>query len=102
MFQGMKYFAFMLEGREFVCYTDHKPLTFALTKSAAKSNPRQARQLDFISQFTSDIRHVPGKDNVTADILSRISAITRPFDLRQLAEDQTSDDELKKLSILFH
>ena len=35
-------------------------------------SPRQSRHLDYISQFTSDIRHVPGSDNAVADALSRL------------------------------
>ena len=51
-------------------FTDHKPLFHAL-KSATEKTPRQARHLDYISQFTSDIRHVSGSSNVVADTLSR-------------------------------
>ena len=35
-------------------------------------SPRQAHHLDYISQFTSNIRHIHGADNVVADALSRI------------------------------
>jgi RNase H-like domain found in reverse transcriptase len=31
---GIRYFRFMVEGRRFTLYTDHRPLTFALTKAA--------------------------------------------------------------------
>ena len=41
------------------------------TKSDKRS-PRQIRHLDFISQFTADIRHVQGSLNPVADALSRI------------------------------
>ena len=34
---------------------------------------RQQRQLSFISEFTTDIQHISGKDNVVADCLSRAS-----------------------------
>lgn len=43
----------MLEGRQFTIYTDHKPLTFAFRQKADKASPRQSRQLEFISQFTT-------------------------------------------------
>ena len=31
---GIRHFRFMLEGRKFTLYTDHKPLTHALSKAA--------------------------------------------------------------------
>ena len=33
-YEGVKYFRYILEGREFVIYTDHKPLTFAFQQGA--------------------------------------------------------------------
>ena len=61
-------------------YTDHKLLTFALSSKTDKHSPRTLRHLDDISQFTSDIRHIPGTENVPADALSRlpVSSILRP------------------------
>lgn len=65
----------MLEGRSSHIYTDHKPLTFAFRQKLDKASPRQARQLDYIGQFTTDVRHISGTDNVTADLLSRIQLV---------------------------
>jgi hypothetical protein len=31
----------------------------------------QCRQLSYVAEFTTEIRHVPGVDNVVADTLSR-------------------------------
>ena len=52
-----------LEGRKFFVLTDHKPLTYSLSCNSNRYSPRQVRHLDYISQFTSDIRHVRGTDN---------------------------------------
>ncbi len=41
--QGIRHFRFMLEGRRFTLYTDHKPLTFALSKAAEPWTARQCR-----------------------------------------------------------
>ncbi len=57
---------------QFYILTNHKPLTIALAKKPDRSSPRQARHLDFISQFTNDIRHVSGACNTVADALSRL------------------------------
>ena len=47
----------------------------------------QTRQLATISEFTTDIQHIDGKDNVVADTLSRIPpqqvTLTDPSDVEQ-------------------
>ncbi len=60
---GIRHFRFMLEGRRFTLYTDHKPLTFALSKVAEPWTARQSRHLSYVAEFTSD--------KVVADTLSR-------------------------------
>lgn len=99
MYLAIKHFHYFLEGRDFSVFTDHKPLTFALSTSfASVSNPRRLRQLSFIAEYTSDIRHVPGASNVPADTLSRIcsvSATTAPMDFTALARAQHVDEQLK-------
>ena len=85
--------------------TDHKPLTFAFTTQSSKLTPRQIRHLDFISQFTTDVRHVGGSDNPVADALSRIEAnalhsdnSTPPIiDFNHIAAPQQHDTELQQL-----
>ncbi|GFT51018.1 retrovirus-related Pol polyprotein from transposon 412 [Trichonephila clavipes] len=89
----------MLEARDFTVFTDHKPLTYAFRQKSDKCSPRQIRQLDFISQFTTNIVHIPGSDNIAADVLSRVSAITFPsqIDYDCIAETQQTDQELHTL-----
>ena len=60
IYLALKHFRHFLEGREFFILTDHRPLTYALTSGSTDYTPRQIRHLDFISQFTSDIRYVKG------------------------------------------
>lgn len=92
-------FKHFVEGRAFILFTDHKPLTFALRQKADKASPRQIRHLDLISQYTSDIRHISGIDNVVADTMSRISAVelNRNIDYDAIAKEQKSDPELQTL-----
>jgi len=85
----------MVEARRFVIYTDHKPLTFAFRQKPEKCTPRQFRHLDFIGQFTTDIQHVAGPENVTADALSRIEVIHSVLSYEALAKSQQEDQELK-------
>lgn len=78
IFQSIKFFKHILEGRHFSIITDHKPITFAiaLQQDPEKASPRQRRQLDYIAQFSTDIQHISGTDNAVADWLSRISTMT--------------------------
>lgn len=71
IYLAVKHFRYFIEGRPLTIYTDHKPLTFALLKSSEPQTDRQARQLSLISQYTSNIFHVKGKENIVADTLSR-------------------------------
>lgn len=96
IYLAVRYFRHMVEGRSFTIFTDHKPITFAFQQKADKCSPRQFRHLDYISQFTTDIRHVSGKDNIVADALSRVETIDTPLDYAALAADQMCDTELKQ------
>lgn len=97
IYEGIQHFRHMLEARHFTVYTDHKPICYAFATRKDKCSPRQFRHLDYISQFTTDIRHISGKENVVADTLSRIEQVAQPIDLIQLAKSQDSDPELKRL-----
>ncbi|GBN30900.1 Transposon Ty3-G Gag-Pol polyprotein [Araneus ventricosus] len=96
-YSAIKHFRFMLEGRTFVLYTVHKPLTYAFMQKSDKCSPRQLRHLDFISQFTTDIRHVTGVENIPADTLSRTAAIAcpTPINYQDMDEAQSSDRDLQ-------
>jgi cleavage and polyadenylation specificity factor subunit 1 len=78
--------------------TDHKPLTFAFQQKRNKCSLCQFNHLYFISQFTTDIRHISGQDNVT-DALSRVEAITAPVTHATLAAAQEDDNELQSLLV---
>ncbi|GFU34035.1 transposon Tf2-6 polyprotein [Trichonephila clavipes] len=73
IYWAIRYFRYMLEARTFTVFTDHKPLTYAF---------RQKRS-----------------DNIAADVLSRVSAITFPsqIDYDCIAETQQTDQELHTL-----
>ncbi|KFD63933.1 hypothetical protein M514_23924 [Trichuris suis] len=96
IYLAIKRFRHLLEGRQFVVFTDHKPLTFAFNQKPDSCSPRRLRHLEFIAQFTTDIRHVTGSANTVADTLSRIDEI-HVFDPNFIADAQTTDDELKEI-----
>lgn len=96
IYLAVKHFRHMVEARSFTIYTDHKPITYAFQKKNTESSPRQIRHLDFISQFTTDIRHIAGNENVVADTLSRIEAVETSIDFQALAAAQQQDEELER------
>ena len=65
------HFRYFLERRVFMAYTNHKPLTFSMAKLSDSWSSRQQRHLAYISEFTTNIRHIQGKNNQVADALSR-------------------------------
>ncbi|GFU27539.1 hypothetical protein TNCV_282681 [Trichonephila clavipes] len=99
IYSAIRHFRYMLEARNFTVFTDHKPLTYAFRQKSDKCSPRQIRQLDFLSQFTTNIVHILGSDNIAADVLPRISAITfsSQIDYDCIAETQQTDQELHTL-----
>lgn len=101
IYLAIKHFRPLVEGRSFTVYTDHKPLVFSLQRNKISKNdtPRRIRQLDFILQFCTDIKHISGEENIVADCLSRIESVSElsPIDYKKLAEAQSNDNELKTL-----
>nr|VZI34092.1 unnamed protein product [Spirometra erinaceieuropaei] len=73
VFLAVKRFRYFLGGREFTVSTNRKPLFFIPKSTSVKLNPREIRQLDYITQFTSDIRHIDGPHDEVADALLRSS-----------------------------
>ena len=78
VFAAIRHFRFVLEGRQFRILTDHLPLTLAMRRVSPLWSARQVRQLAYISEFSTDIRHTPGLRNVVADALSRPSLSPLP------------------------
>ena len=103
VYLSVKHFRHFVEGREFHILTDHRPLTFSLRAQHDQHSPRQARHLDFVAQFTTDIRHIRGSDNTPADALSRMDFNTIiPLDnssisFETMAQLQATDPDLQQL-----
>ena len=101
VYLAIKHFRHFVEGREFQVFTDHKPLTYSLSSKSDRYTPRQIRHLDYISQFTTNIQHVSGKDNSVADALSRLGVntlATQPpiIDFKEIAAAQDEDTEMEQ------
>ena len=100
IYLAIKHYRHFVEGQQFFVLTDHKPLCYALQRPGDKYSPRDSRHLDFISQFTDDIRHIKDTSN-TADALSRITSVSNRTDdtinFDDLAQAQQNDEELQEL-----
>jgi len=71
VYLAVRHFRWALEGHQFQVLTDHKPLTFALRRQWDAWGALQQRHLLYVSEYTTDIRHVAEALNVVADALSR-------------------------------
>ena len=105
IYLAVRHFKHFLDGRSFTIFTDHKPLTFMFTSSMRNATARQTRHMNYISNYTSDIRYIQGDQNVAADCLSRpvepcVNVIFQeqpPLNYVELAEAQESDSLLMHL-----
>ena len=92
IFLSLKNFNWLL-GQSLVIRTDHKPLTFALTKKSP--TPQQSRWLSYISEFDCKIVSIAGSDTIIADLMSRqVNAIAACFD-PDFSTSQQSDQSLQ-------
>jgi cleavage and polyadenylation specificity factor subunit 1 len=96
IYLAIRHFRYYLEGRPFTVYTDHKPITFAMAKVSDPWSARQTRHLALISEFTTDIKHVAGKDNPVADALSRatVSQLMEGVNFEEMAREQQNNNDI--------
>ncbi len=90
-YAAIKHFKHFLEGRQFTLFTDHKPLTTAISSQTDRS-PRQTRHLSYISEFTTNIQHLHGKYNVVADAFSRLNSLDMP---NQTSQESSGTPSIK-------
>ncbi|KAL7842148.1 hypothetical protein SRHO_G00238370 [Serrasalmus rhombeus] len=97
VYLAIRHFRFLLEGRQFTVFVDHKPLTFAMSKVTQPWSGRQQRQLTYISEFMTDIAHLSGKHNYVADCLSRavVGAVHLGLDYGRMAAEQATDPDVQ-------
>ena len=101
-YKAIRHFHYLIEGVKFTLVTDHKPLISAFYSRSDQLLTRRARQLSFISEFTDDLQHVHGKDNMVADTLSRIEInnilfTQKNLDYAEMARAQRDDVFIRKL-----
>jgi len=67
-----KEWRYLLVTVPFVVYTDHNATRYILHKNVSQLSPRESRWAMSLSQFDVEIRHIPGTENNSADLLSRL------------------------------
>ena len=101
IYLAIKHFKYFLEACQFYVLTDHKPLTYVMNRQGDQFTPRVSRHLSFISEFTTDIRHIHGKENTVADALSRVVSSILPsrgiIDYNIIAAAQSGDKDILNL-----
>ena len=96
LYEAVRHFRYFLEGRNFIMFTDHQPLVNSLHKQSDPWSTRQQRHLSYISEHSTDIRHIAGKHNIIADYLSRspisdtCNQVSMGLDLQALAAAQST------------
>jgi hypothetical protein len=69
--QTLKHFEYILRDVKFTLRTDHRNLLYINDKASPKVH---RWKLD-VQQFNFDVEHIPGKDNIVADLYSRLATI---------------------------
>ena len=65
-YSPIHHFRLLFQAQDFTLFTDHKPLTLAFFCSYLPWSARQTCHLAYISEYTSNIVHIPGSENVDA------------------------------------
>ena len=104
MYMAVRYFSWFLESRDFCILTDHKPLVAAFKSPMNNFTHRQSRHLSTIAEYTTNVQHIKGTENVVADCLSRteINAIfsdVNDINFAEIANAQMTDEFLPSASI---
>jgi hypothetical protein len=100
----IRHFGYMLEGRSFVIFTNHKPLVGVLSRCSDPWTARQQRQLSFIAKFSPCIRHIAGSPTWWPTLSpSQLAIFSAPFSPQQSADNYiaacSSPVEADKLSL---
>ena len=104
VYLAIRHFRFMLEGRNFTIYTDHKPPVHAMAKTTELWSARQQRHISAISEFSTDIAHVSGKNNIVADCLScsrTTNAVSLGIDYIAMARAQAASIDVQAYKTAF-
>ena len=74
---GMEKFHYFLYGRKFILQTDQKPLVSIFRKHMIDVSPRIQRITIRAWQSDFEPQHIPGRNNVISDALSRVTPLSQ-------------------------
>lgn len=92
-YTAVRYFRHLLQGRTFHIFTEHKPLLEAFQSIYA---PRETSHLDYLMEFTSDIRFIKGTENMPAYTMFRgikSFLLDSYIECKSMVEKQSNDKE---------
>jgi hypothetical protein len=67
---ALQQFEIMVFGCKIILYTDHDPLKYIT--DVIPTSSKLTRWMLALQRFQISIHHIPGKENLTADLLSRL------------------------------
>ena len=91
---GMEKFHYFLYGKKFILRSDQKPLLSIFRKHMIDVSPRIQRITIRAWQYEFDIQHIPGRNNVISDALSRVT----PLEL----QDSSTEREILAVNFLHY
>ena len=95
-YHSVRHFKHILEGSCFQLQLDHKPLVQAFAKISDPWSGRQARMLQYLSEFSLEPVFIPGQKNLVADTLSRpVSAVVPACSRAMPSEDEFASAQAK-------
>ena len=103
IYESIKFFRYMLDGHHFTILCDNEAVVQSSTKKNSETfSARILRQLQYISQFSTDCQFIESDKNVVADALTRanialISDLPDALDFEAIAEAKKSDADIQSL-----
>ena len=92
LYMAVKHFRYRLKGRELLIFVDSAALARAISNGHGVHSPTEEAMIQYILEFQPSITHIPGKENIVADCLSRPPPGTdqeEPDDTTLIAERPT-------------
>jgi transposase InsO family protein len=71
IYLAVQHFRSVIEGKNVVVFTDHKPIAASFCSVQQPKSSRQERYFSIISEFVSAVKFISGSENIVADCLSR-------------------------------